>query len=238
MSLAEAPTTTALGGPQTHTSLITVPASLLPATAFGTNAGIAYDDRHVNQLELITTTPSIRRTVTAPGVAGEVRDLRDVICAQGLSRQDVARAVGVTRRSLSAWVKGEMRPSSERLRSLRTLARLVGVVASERPGQVRDALLARHRGTAVIDQIVTEGNRVLETWRAAARTEATVVPHSPLASAQEPIWAAALRAAAEGRLRPPTWERTVRPPATYEMDLEEAAAFDEPETEVRRRGYR
>ena len=40
--------------------------------------------------------------------------------------------------------------------------------------------------------------------------------------AHEPIWAAAARALAEGQLAPPTWERTVRTPETYEIDLEEA----------------
>lgn len=45
------------------------------------------------------------------------------------------------------------------------------------------------------------------------------------------LWAAAARALAEGQLAPPTWERTVRPPETYEMDLEEATAFREEEDE-------
>jgi hypothetical protein len=54
----------------------------------------------------------------------------------------------------------------------------------------------------------------------------------------EPMWAAAARALAGGRLTRPTWERTVRDPEVYEMDLQEAAVFDEEEPERGRRGYR
>lgn len=241
-SIAEAPTTTAVGAPPIRALGVALHAGLLPATVFGTNSGIAVAVRwaNQNQFELITTTPPVRRTVALFGIADEVRELRDAICSYGLTRQDVARALGVDRRSLSAWVSGEMRPAPERLRVLHTLARLVDTIASERPGRVRDVLLARRGGTAVIDRVATEGARVLETWRAATRPEATVSLRSTAARSQEPIWAAAARAAAEGRLRPPTWERTVRPAATYEMDLDEARAFGEPqpEPEVRRRGYR
>lgn len=237
-SMAESPTTTAVGPSSTRASGAALHAGLLPATAFGTNSGIADVVRWANQLELITTTPPVRRTVALFGLADEVRELRDAICSHGLTRQDVARAVGVDRRSLSAWVRGEMRPGPERLRVLHTLARLVDTIASERPGRVRDVLLARRGATAVIDRVVTEGVHVLETWRAATRPEATVTLRSTAARAQEPIWAAAARAAAEGRLKPPTWERTIRPAATYQMDLEEARASGEPEPKVRRRGYR
>jgi transcriptional regulator with XRE-family HTH domain len=236
--MAEAPTTTAVGTSLTRVSGVALHAGLLPTTAFGTNSGIAEVLRWANPYELITTTPPVRRTVALFGIADEVRELRDAICSHGLTRQDVARAVGVDRRSLSAWASGEMRPGPERLRVLHTLARLVDTIASERPGRVRDVLVARRGGTAVIDRVATEGVHVLETWRAATWPEATVTLRSTAARSQEPIWAAAARASAEGRLKPPTWERTVRPAATYEMDLEEARAFGEPEPEVRRRGYR
>jgi hypothetical protein len=54
----------------------------------------------------------------------------------------------------------------------------------------------------------------------------------------EPIWAAAARAVAEGRLGPPPRMPTVRPDSDYETDPAEAAAFAEPEYRSRRRGYR
>ena len=54
----------------------------------------------------------------------------------------------------------------------------------------------------------------------------------------EPIWAAAARALAEGRLGPPPRMPTVRPDSDYETDPAEAAAFTEPEYRSRRRGYK
>jgi hypothetical protein len=54
----------------------------------------------------------------------------------------------------------------------------------------------------------------------------------------EPIWAAAARAFAEGRLKPLPRMPTVRPESDYEMDPAEAAAFVESEYQSRRRGYR
>lgn len=210
----------------------------LPSIAFGTTSGAPGVVQWAEQFELITTTPAVGPSAPVLGVTDEVRTLRDQICSHGLTRQDVARAIGVDRRSLSAWVSGEMRPGPERLGALHLLARLVRLIASEQPGRVRDIMVARRGGTAVIDRVANEGARVLETWRAAARPEATVTLRSASARPHEPIWAAASRAAAEGRLRPPTWERTVRPAATYEMDLKEASAFAEPETSLRRRGYK
>ncbi len=211
-------------------------AGLLPGVAFGTNAGIPGLVRWVEHLPLITTTPAFERTTAMRGVVDEVRDLRDEICAHGLTKQNVARAVGVDRRSLSGWVSGEIRPAPDRVRVLRTLARLVADIAVEHPGRVREVLLDRRSGIALIDRVARDGQRLLRTWRAASWPEPKVSLR-PIRSA-EPIWAAAARALADGTLTPPTWARIVRPAATYEMDLEEASAFEEPEPELRRRSYR
>lgn len=210
----------------------------LPSMAFGTTSGVRRVVQWTEQLELITTTPAVGPSAAPMSVTDEVRRLRDQICSHGLTRQDVARAIGVDRRSLSAWVSGEMRPAPERLGALHLLARLVRLISSEQPGRVRDIMVARRSGTALIDRVASEGAHVLETWRAATRPEATVTLGSASECTREPIWAAASRAAAEGRLRPPTWERTVRPASTYEMDLKEASVLAEPETKVRRRGYK
>lgn len=211
-------------------------AGLLPGVVFGTNAGIPGRVRWVQHLPLITTTPAFERTTAIGSVVDEVRDLRDEICAHGLTKQNVARAVGVDRRSLSGWVSGQIRPSPDRVRVLRTLARLVADIAVEHPGRVREVLLDRRSGIALIDRVARDGQRLLRTWRAASWPEPKVSLR-PIRSA-EPIWAAAARALADGTLTPPTWARIVRPAATYEMDLEEASAFEEPEPELRRRSYR
>ncbi len=218
--------------------VVALRAGLLPGTVFGTNAGIPNVMGWADHLPPITTTPAIERSTQIPGIADEVRDLRDEVCAHGLTRQDVARAVGVDRRSLSGWVSGEIRPSAERVRALRSLARLVADIAVERPDRVRDVLLTRRSGRAFIDRVADEGARLLQTWRASIRPEAKVSVRVRPRGSTEPIWAAAARALLDGRLIPPTWERSIRPAATYEMDLEEASAFEEAEPGVRRRGYR
>lgn len=211
-------------------------AGLLPGTVFGTNAGIPGVTRWADHLPLITTTPAIEPT-QIPSIADEVRDLRDEVCAHGLTRRDVARAVGVDRRSLSGWVSGEIRPSADRVRVLRSLACLVADIAVERPGRVRDVLLARRGGRALIDRVADEGTRLLQTWRPSIRPEAKVSVRVRPQNSAEPIWAAAARALVDGWLTPPTWERSIRPDATYEVDLDEASAFEEDEPGVRRRSY-
>ena len=121
---------------------------------------------------------------------------------------------------------------------LRSLACLVADIAVERPGRVRDVLLARRGGRALIDRVADEGTRLLQTWRSSIRPEAKVSVRVRPQNSAEPIWAAAARALVDGWLTPPTWERSIRPDATYEMDLEEASAFEEDEPGVRRRSYR
>ncbi len=211
---------------------------LLLAAVFGTNAGVPGVIRWVDDAPLVTTTPVNDRTRAFLSIANEVRELRDEICTYGLTRQEVARAVGVDRRSLSGWVSGEIRPSADRLHVLRLLGRLVADIATERPDHVRDVLLVRRSGTALIDRVVVNGATLLRTWRATARPDATVALRAAPGQFREPIWAPAEAALAEGRLTPPTWERTMRPDTAYEMDVDEAGAFHEPEPHPRRRGYR
>jgi hypothetical protein len=69
------------------------------------------------------------------------------------------------------------------------------------------------------------------------RTEATVTVTQRRVQ-DVPVWAAAARALAEGRIKAPPRGHTVRPESTYEMDLVEAAAFAEPKYRSRRRSYR
>ena len=76
-----------------------------------------------------------------------------------------------------------------------------------------------------------------KTWTTQPAATATVTARS-LVEEQEPIWAAAARAVAEGRLQPLERRPSVRANETYQMDL---AAVDElveePESRPTRRGY-
>lgn len=73
-----------------------------------------------------------------------VRGLRDdVRRATGLSRQGIARIIGVDRRSLSGWSNGSVEPADENLDRLRRLARLVSTLDLEVPGSARWVLDSR-----------------------------------------------------------------------------------------------
>jgi transcriptional regulator with XRE-family HTH domain len=231
-------TTSALAGAVAHDN-VTVATGLLVDSDFGTNAGIP-TARHVRPAGLVVTgiPRGMIARLPADDPAAEVRALRDRIIAYGFSRQEIASAVGIDRRSLSGYASGEIRPARERLELLRNLADLADAVAAERPGRVRELLLSRRGRMSLVDQLATMGRSILATWHVwVARSEA-VVSVTPRVREAEPLWAAAARALFEGRLRIPPRGHTVRPDSTYEMDLEEAAAFAEPKYESRRRGYR
>lgn len=217
---------------------VALASGLLLGAVFGTGSGVSYIPRWRENVPGITTMPAVRRVTKLLGIADEVRQLRDLICSQGLTRQDIARALGVDRRSLSGWVSGEIRPAPERVVTLAVLAELVVDVDAERPGRARDVLLVRRTGRALLDRVAAEGRSLLVTWRRSVRPEGSVEVGRRAEPAQEPIWAAAARALADGQLAPPSWERTVRMPETYEIDLEEATAFQEEEPDRGRRGYR
>ncbi len=231
-------TTSAVVGSFAHTD-VAVATGLLVDPDFGTNAGIA-TARRLRAVALVITgvsSPAIM-DLTGDDPAAEVRALRNRIAAHGLSKQEIARAVGVDRRSLSGYAKGDIRPSSRRLELLHTLADLVEAISAERPGRVRDLLLSRRGRLALIDQLGPAGRSILRTWPMwVARSEATVTV-TPRVAPAEPVWAAAAQAVAEGRLRAPRRGHTVRPESTYEMNLDEAVAFVEPEYKSRRRGFR
>lgn len=214
-----------------------VASGLLADAVFGTNAGVAMRTLHSDVFGVTTVALSDPRPA-AGGVADEVRSLRDAICGAGVSRQALARLLGVDRRSLSGWARGEIRPGPDRIAGMRALARIVADIDAEYPGRVSD-VLSMPRGKFTLLDAVAEGRTRAELWRAWMARAASSVTVTWRDRQDEPMWAAAARAIAEGRIAVPAWERTVRPETTYEMRPdEEAAAFAEPEYETRRRGYR
>jgi transcriptional regulator with XRE-family HTH domain len=208
---------------------------LLVDADFGTSAGVLMPWRFRPVGFAVTSVPAIARP-PEEDPASEVRELRSRILANGLSKQEIARAIGVDRRSLSGYAKGDIRPSRDRLKLLRTLADLTEAISLEHPGRVRDVLLTRRGRLALIDQLVGTGRSILQTWRTwVARSEAAVTVTQRHQNA-EPVWAAAARALAAGRLQVPPRGYTVRPDSTYQMDLVEATAFAESDYNSRRRG--
>jgi transcriptional regulator with XRE-family HTH domain len=239
---------TTIGGlPSTTSSIaeryartdVTVATGLLLDPDFGTNAGVPTAVRvHSIALAMTGASRPVVTDRTGEDPATEVRALRDRITAQGLTKREIARAIGVDRRSLSGYVRGDIRPSSRRLGLLHTLADLVEAISRERPGRARDLVLSRRGRLALIDQLGTAGRSILQTWPAwMARNDATVTV-TPGAALDEPVWAAAARAVAQGRLAVPPRAHSVRPESSYEMNLDEAVPDTEPEYRSRRRGFR
>jgi transcriptional regulator with XRE-family HTH domain len=209
---------------------------LLVDADFGTTAGVLTPKRFGPIGFEVTRIPAAHPPVDDP--SAHVRALRERILECGLSKQEIARAIGVDRRSLSGYAKGQIRPSSERLQLLRTLTELCEDIALERPGRVRGVLLSRRGQAALIDQVSISGRAILTTWRTWVTRSDAVVTVTQRRVEGQPLWAAAARALAEGRIHAPTRAHTVRPESTYEMDLAEAGVFAEPEYRSRRRNYR
>ena len=93
-------------------------------------------------------------TALHPSQAEEVRQLRDAIQRSGnLSRQGIAAVVGVDRRSLAAWARGETQPSPTNLSRLRTLegatSRLAGLGIPDLANALGDAETAGRFAVAV-----------------------------------------------------------------------------------------
>ncbi len=210
---------------------------LLATTVFGTNAGIplcAYLRHHVLG---VTTVPAFEHREME--IVAEVRRLRDDICRRGLTRQDVARGIGVDRRSLSGYASGEINPQPERIEALRILARVTREIEAEHPGHVRDIVLSQRGDSTLLDSIGAGRYAVATAWRTwVARLRARVDVRPRAVDQVEPIWSAAVRALAAGQLAAPPRAATARPDATYEMDTTDAHRLEEPDLERRRPGYR
>lgn len=217
-----------------ETPELDVATGLLVDADFGTNAGMMATKR-LRAIGFVVTGGALAERPPTDDPAAQVRALRSRIQKHRLSKQEIARAIRVDRRSLSGFAKGTIRPSRERLELLRTFAELCDAIDLDRPGTVREVLLARRSHLALIDQLPTAGRSILTTWRTlVTRAEATVTVQ-PRTTQPAPVWEAAARALLEGRLCTPPRARTVRPESTYETDPDDAAAFNEPEYRSGRR---
>jgi transcriptional regulator with XRE-family HTH domain len=213
---------------------------LLLTAVIGTSSGLpSFTDVYVDAFPVT----GIGATLPIPhegAIAEEVASSRDRLVRLGLTRQHIARALGVDRRSLSGWATGEIRPTPERLEALRALVAVATAIDAERPGRTSETLLHRRGESDLLDQFARGPEEVSQAWRSwTAHPAATVtVSRRAAAEGREPIWAAAARALAEGRLRPMERRPSVRANETYEMDLADAEHFVE-ETQDRptRRGY-
>ena len=234
------PTTTTSGVAAKTLERTAIASGLLITAVIGTNPGLTSStDVYVDAFPVT----GIGATLHIPhegAVAEEVASSRDHLGRLGLTRQHIARALGVDRRSLSGWATGQIRPTPERLGALRNLVALATTIEAERPDRVAEILLHRRGESDLVDQFARGPEEALQAWRTWTSHPAAIVTVSRRVAAEgrEPIWAAAARALAEGRLRPMERRPSVRADETYEMDLSDAEHFVE-ETQDRptRRGY-
>lgn len=210
---------------------------IAPLTGTASSTGPAPASRY----EGLRTTQAGYSTIrlAVGSVTNEVRSLQDEIRERsGLTRQQIARALDIDRRSLSAWASGETRPTLKRLDALRFLGALVRDLDIRHPGRAQELLLAKHGDDDALSAIQIGRFDLAERLATSAEGRPSV-SIARIARDRTPLYSAAAQALAEGRLSTPEPNRTVRDETAYEMDLSDAAFFEEQTSpQPRRRGYR
>lgn len=179
-------------------------------------------------------------TFSEPSVSKseEVERLRDEISKScGLSRQDIARAMGIDRRSLSGFVSGEIQPTPERLALLRVLADVATWTAERFGKRAREVLTANGEHGCPLDLVAAGLTDLHGAIEAAARSAGVIARASVTIRHRkhgEPLYLRA-RDVWSGRADLPTRAGVLRDPEVYEQDLAEAAATSEASGRARRR---
>ena len=203
-----------------------------------TAGAVSWSD-HFWRIDVSSTETGITYVGTPRPVREQVQQLRDEIARRTrLTREQIARALGVDRRSLSAWVKGESAPGAEKLGRLQLLADVVRDIDASKPGSATEVLLSRSGGQDLLDHIASGRLAHAGDWHAwqGAAPSVTIVHRR---SAKRPLHQNALDAYLRGELRPLGRAATIRPESDYEQDLARAERLmpDEP-VRRSRRGYR
>lgn len=191
------------------------------------------------RIDVSSTDTGITYENTPRPVREEVQKLRDEIARRTrLTREQIARALGVDRRSLSAWVKGESAPGVDKLGRLQLLADVVRDIDASKPGSATEVLLSRTEGQDLLDHIASGHLAHARDWHA-WRGVAPSVTAVRRRSAKRPLHQNALDAYLRGELRPLGRAATIHPESDYEQDLSRAERLmpDEP-VRRSRRGYR
>lgn len=190
---------------------------------------------------LSTTDTGITHIAIPLSSPEETRRLRDEISRRTrLTRQQMARAVGVDRRSLTSWVNGSTTPGPDRLERLRFLAALVREIDALKPGRATEVVLARRQGRDLLDLVADGRFAEAQNWQSMDTGEPSVRVFTRSVEARRPpLYAAALEAYLSGQLHTPPRARSVRERSDYEQDLDQAEAVfpDEPQS-TRRGRYR
>ena len=203
-----------------------------------TGGAISWSDQFW-RIDVSTTETGITYASTPRPVREEVQKLRDEIARRTrLTREQIGRALGVDRRSLSAWVKGESAPGADKLERLQLLADVVRDIDASEPGSATEVLLSRAEGQDLLDHIASGRFAHARDWQLLRGSSPSVRIVQRL-SAKRPLHQNALDAYLRGELRPLGRAATIRPESDYEQDLARAEHLM-PNEPVRRsrRGYR
>jgi transcriptional regulator with XRE-family HTH domain len=201
-----------------------------PFDTEGMTGDVASWARQFWQMYVTSTDSGITYVTFSRPVREEVQRLRDEIVRRTrLTRQQIARAVGVDRRSLSAWVKGETTPSNDKFARLQTLADVVRDIETTAPGGSTEVLLSHSGGQDLLDHIAADHSQIVWEWQSfrGSRPSVTIEHRHP---AKRPLHLNALRAYLRGELRPLGRATAIRPASDYEQDLSQAERLmpDEP----------
>ena len=162
-------------------------------------------------------------------LAEEVSRLRDqIIEISGLTRQEIALAIGVDRRSLSGFARGDIRPTPPRLESLRLLAKVVHYAASRWGERSRQMLLSPRHGRTPLELVAAGDAGVFGVLDSIDAADAAVSTRS-LRTKRQPLYLAA-----RNRGRPLDRAGIFREDGIYEQDLADVSSFDEQPAERRR----
>lgn len=190
------------------------------------------------RIDISSTETGITYASTPRPVREAVQKLRDEIARRTrLTREQIARALGVDRRSLSAWVKGEATPGADKLERLQLLADVVRDIDATESGSATEVLLSRTGGQDLLDHIAAGRFTQARDWQALRGGSPSVaIVHRR--STKRPLHQNALDAYLRGELRPLGRAATIRPQSDYEQDLAQAERLmpDEP-VRRSRRGY-
>lgn len=189
------------------------------------------------QMYVSSTETGINCTLLPESAKEEVQRLRDDITRRTrLTRQQIARGVGVDRRSLSSWAKGVTTPSADRLERLRMLADVVRDIGATGKGRAAEVLLSRKGDRDLLDHIAAGHLGRVNDWRLLEGPPSrTIINRRPT---KRPLHQNALEAYLRGELHPLGRATTIHPESDYEQDLSKADRImpDEP-VRKSRRGY-
>jgi len=201
--------------------------AMLELDAFGTSDHIGFSTSYNVAPDARSTTWIVTGNAMVRALSAEVERLRDRVTAcTGLTRQEIARAIGVDRRSLSGFVRGEIRPTEGRLLALRVLVD-AAEWSSELYGEhAREVLRGNDVATSPLTLIADGRTDIRQELRANAERAGLINKNrvsTQMRATKEPLYVRAATAwAGQGQL--PTRRGIPRVDSEYEQDLSKAVA--------------